>query len=72
MTRTEAREFAIRLFLREHDRWTQNALVLFGALVFIFTIHGQLKPAFSLGLALRRGHGFRCHHYYRPLHTGEH
>jgi hypothetical protein len=54
MTRPEAREFATRLFLREHDRWVQNALVLFGALVSIFALHSE-KSWFSLSWALFLG-----------------
>jgi hypothetical protein len=55
MDRAEQREFAVKLFLREHDRWTQNALVLFGALVAIFALYSQLKSLFPLSLALFMG-----------------
>jgi hypothetical protein len=51
----QAHDTALRMFLREHDRWTQNAFVLFGALIAIFLVYGQAKvnvaPYWFFGVA---------------------
>ena len=43
LTVKEAHETAVKMFQREHDRWIQNALILFGALISIFLIYGRSK-----------------------------
>jgi hypothetical protein len=39
MSRDEAHKLAVEIFLHEHVRWVQNALVLLGTLVSIFAFH---------------------------------
>ena len=35
-------EAAVKMYLREQDRWNQWALFFFGAIAFIFVIAGEL------------------------------
>ncbi len=48
MKRDQGYEIAVRMFQREHDRWIQNALVLFGSLVSIFLIYETLEDLVPL------------------------
>jgi hypothetical protein len=50
--RDQGYEIAVRMFQREHDRWIQNALVLFGSLVSIFLIYETLEDLVPLSAVL--------------------
>ena len=52
MKRDQGYEIAVRMFQREHDRWIQNALVLFGSLVSIFLIYETLEDLVPLSAVL--------------------
>jgi len=39
MNRDEAYKIAVEMFKREHDRWIQNAVVLFGAVVSVLLLY---------------------------------
>ena len=52
MKRNQGYEIAVRMFQREHDRWIQNALVLFGSLVSIFLIYETLEDLVPLSAVL--------------------
>jgi hypothetical protein len=43
MDRTEAYTAAVAMLQREHARWVQNALVLFGALVSVFLVYKDVR-----------------------------
>jgi len=43
MDRTEAYKAAVAMLQREHARWVQNALVLFGALVSVFLVYKDVR-----------------------------
>jgi hypothetical protein len=50
--RDQGYEIAVRMFQREHDRWIQNALILFGSLVSIFLIYETLQDLIPISAAL--------------------
>ena len=52
MKRDQGYEIAVRMFQREHDRWIQNALVLFGSLVSIFLIYETLEDLMPISAVL--------------------
>lgn len=54
MDREKAHEIAVQMFQREHNRWIQNALVLFGSLISTIVVgrlKGQVIPCWVLALA---------------------
>lgn len=52
MKRDQGYETAVRMFQREHDRWIQNALILFGSLVSLFLIYETLEDLVPLSAVL--------------------
>jgi len=50
--RDQGYEIAVRMFQREHDRWIQNALILFGSLVSIFLIYETLEDLIPISAVL--------------------
>ena len=52
MKREQGYDIAVRMFQREHDRWIQNALILFGSLVSIFLIYETLEDLIPISAAL--------------------
>jgi hypothetical protein len=50
--RDQGYEIAVRMFQREHDRWIQNALILFGSLVSIFLIYETLQDFIPISAVL--------------------
>jgi hypothetical protein len=50
--RDQGYEIAVRMFQREHDRWIQNALILFGSLVSIFLIYETLEDLIPISWVL--------------------
>jgi hypothetical protein len=51
MSRDEAEKIAVEMFKREHERWVQNAFVVFGAIAAIFVIRHDLTNSISVSIA---------------------